>query len=246
MPNKPSPPETDVSHSVVKRHITEESREPGAYNPEVKRESDGKWKKGGGSPCPGGRALSATLFSRKIKEMAGKDGGELVIFAFSVLRGTLKFPMEVPSKDGVVTLETVPNVRERLDALKWLRENGWGKALPASEMIDPEELPEVEEGGNSAPELLERAQRLLGKVTSYMDARMQAGAALTPADLAAVAAIASGLSGLQGVDEKLAKSGPGASMGDEELRAAILRALPLEVLRAEVEKRSAEVKEESK
>lgn len=200
--------------------------------PESLRNADGTWKKGGPSPCPGGRALAATRFARTIKEMdAEGDGKELVRFAWSVMRGDVKVPTEVPTKEGIVSLMVLPTVRERLEALKWLRENGWGKSLPASEMVDPDEIPEPETPEASPHGLVSQSQRMLARMLASLDAQVRAG--LIPSEQFAGSFVDAvrALSDINREERELAKQGAAAGLADAELISAVLANLPVEKLR---------------
>ena len=109
----------------------------------VEAREGGRWTKGGPSPCPGGRGLANTRFARRVRE-ATKDGADIVDFHLRVLSGDARMDEVVNVKDSGPTLfERGPNIFERQTSAKSLREWGWGKALPSSQMVDPEELEQV-------------------------------------------------------------------------------------------------------
>lgn len=79
----------------------------------------------GQSGNPSGRPAG---FARRIRELT-RNGEELVEFALKVLRGEIS---TLDTKgEGVV----LPNFKERIEALKWLSERGWGRAPESS--VDP-------------------------------------------------------------------------------------------------------------
>lgn len=80
--------------------------------------NDGRINKGGRPPS----------FGKRIRELTA-DGEELVQIALSVARGTLSI-MTPMGKDAVL-VAVLPSAREVLEAVKWLKESGWGKAREA-------------------------------------------------------------------------------------------------------------------
>lgn len=104
------------------------------------------WVKGQ-SGNPAGRPKMASQLARLARSKT-QDGLELVEFAVAVMRG------EVVGAPGAQGDEPErPSVHDRMDALKWLADRGWGKAVEHIEIEDSrtgEQSP-----ATIAPELLE-------------------------------------------------------------------------------------------
>ncbi len=81
--------------------------------------------KKGISGNPSGRPKS---FGESIRRLT-RDGEELVQLALKVLRGKLSVKMF--DKEGNPH-DAEPSIKERLEAMKWLADRGWGKALDLS------------------------------------------------------------------------------------------------------------------
>jgi hypothetical protein len=62
------------------------------------------------------------------------QGEELVLFALSVMRGEALGATS--TKDGDTAEVETPSVHDRLDAMKWLADRGWGKAIEHIEIED--------------------------------------------------------------------------------------------------------------
>ena len=77
----------------------------------------------GKSGNPGGRPAGLMQAIRA----ETKDGKELAAFAFKVLRGEAIAKRKV-SELGGLEVVVYPDTRERLEALKWLGDRGFGKA----------------------------------------------------------------------------------------------------------------------
>ena len=66
-----------------------------------------------------------------------KDGKILLDFMVDVLQGKpQKVDLVIPGPDGEkrVTVEKTPEVRDRIEAVKWLGDRGWGKPLQQVDM----------------------------------------------------------------------------------------------------------------
>lgn len=71
-------------------------------------------------------------FGRYIREVTGESGEALFAIAWKIARGKLRAEDWVVTKMGeAVPVDKKPSIRERLDAVKFLAEHGFGKA-PAS------------------------------------------------------------------------------------------------------------------
>lgn len=67
-------------------------------------------------------------FGARIREVT-QDGAELVTIALAVARGKLTIePTEEEKAKGGEVVEQVPTPKERLAAVAWLADRGWGKA----------------------------------------------------------------------------------------------------------------------
>jgi hypothetical protein len=84
---------------------------------------------------PGGRPKGIMRYARE----QTKDGKELIDFALSVLRGTLVINRTVLDREGEpVTIEDSPSVRDRLQALEYVTDRGFGKAVEVSVDLTPQ------------------------------------------------------------------------------------------------------------
>lgn len=101
------------------------------------------WGKGQ-SGNPGGRSKTQAMLARLCRSNT-RDGLDLVEFAMKVLRGEVE--VLVPTKLGVV--DVGPSVRDRLTAMQWLSDRGWGKTPDAAE---------DEQGEPAIPSKLDEAQ----------------------------------------------------------------------------------------
>jgi hypothetical protein len=101
----------------------------------------------GQSGNPGGRIKGFGWLIRK----RTKNGRELVDLALSVLRGELSVVAGVDSNGR--PYEVAPAIKERMDALKWLAERGFGKVpqvvIDLSTADDDELRAEVERRANA-------------------------------------------------------------------------------------------------
>lgn len=213
-------------------------RAKGPRKPEL-RDASGRLPDGrfapGASGCPGGRALAVTRFARHIKELDGEDGKAIVRIAFSIARGELTWT-EYVGKEAL-PIQAEPSARDRMDAVRWLRENGWGKAVPASELIDPDELPPLTEIEASSAAHLNQAQRLLSGLMSHIERQMQAGVSVSGEMAQALATAVQTLATSAKEERELAKAGAGSALSDADLNAQVVAAMPDDVLRAELERR---------
>lgn len=98
----------------------------------IGRNGSGQWLPGT-SGNPGGNPRQAG-FAAAVRE-ATNDGADLRAFAISFYKGEIKD--EVFNADGAIVRIT-PKAKERFEAVKWLRDSGWGR-LPA--VVDPETSP---------------------------------------------------------------------------------------------------------
>ena len=102
----------------------------------------GRAFKPGQSGNPSGRPKG---FNHLIRDETD-DGKELVLLAIKIMRGKM-------SVRGFGGMKFRPSVRERLEALKWLADRGWGKAV---ESIDVKQDMTVSISiGRQAPKLVE-------------------------------------------------------------------------------------------
>lgn len=112
-----------------------------------------RWTKGQPSANPGGRPKG---FSRLIREKCGQDGEKLIEFALSVLNGELTITQEkMQAGSGeVLALQIPPTIAERLEALKWLADHGYGKAVASLQLSGPGGGPvQLEASASGAPAL---------------------------------------------------------------------------------------------
>jgi hypothetical protein len=73
------------------------------------------------------------MLARLARNRTG-DGLELIEFALSVLRG------EAIGRTGKGESEVeTPSIRDRIEAMKWLADRGWGKAVETVEIHDETE-----------------------------------------------------------------------------------------------------------
>lgn len=79
------------------------------------------FKKGNSGGC--GRPKSFNYLIRR----ETKGGKELVQLAVDIMRGLLRVK-------GYGGIDTNPTIKERFEALKWLADRGWGKALESYEV----------------------------------------------------------------------------------------------------------------
>lgn len=104
------------------------------------------WEKGQSGNLAGRpRGTHGAMLARMIRS-GTKQGAELVEFAQEVLRG--KITVQIVTKDGEV-VDIGPSVKDRLDAMKWLADRGWGRTPDATTGDDgepavPPELGETE------------------------------------------------------------------------------------------------------
>lgn len=87
----------------------------------------------GGRPARGG-------FERKLRELAGPDGKRLAEFAFAVLAADVdKLKSEIakddwaamsPEQRAAIIVSAVPKLAERIQALHFIADHGYGKAPP--------------------------------------------------------------------------------------------------------------------
>lgn len=217
---------------MAKRKQPELTKHSGEKSEEPVRRPDGTFAPGS-SGCPGGRGLAVTRFARLIREES-QDGRELVLLGFRIIRGE-EMQDVVTGKGDVV--QVPPSVREKLEAARYLREWGWGKALPASEMTDPEELPEAVLVDSSPQGLLTAAQVLLVRLLSQVDAQSRGGLPLSDAALTGLGEAIRGFVSLRKADDDMQQKGPAGKLTDADLKKDVARTLTDDELRAEVERR---------
>ncbi len=199
----------------------------------------GRWTAGGPSPCPGGRGLANTRFARRVRE-ATKDGGDIVDFHLEVLGGTAKMNEVVSVKDvGPVLFERGPNITERQMSAKALREWGWGKALPSSQMVDPDELERPAATDGSPAAVLDVASTALAEVVLTIRAMVQQGALPSPELVQALGTTSSAFATLAKERRELDKADPASKLPTEELRKQALAAMSEDELREELQRRKA-------
>lgn len=112
-----------------------------------------RWKKGQPSANPGGRPKG---LARLIREKCGQDGEKLIEFALSVLHGELTITQEkMQAGSGeVLALQIPPTIAERIEALKWLADHGYGKAVASLQLSGPGGGPlQLEASTNTGPVL---------------------------------------------------------------------------------------------
>jgi hypothetical protein len=112
---------------------------PAASPPPPARDAQGRLLPGH-SGNPAGRPGGTKGFAALIREQSG-DGEELVRIAFQTLRGELQRREWMGASEGPVQVVTTPSVKESLDALKWLADRGWGKAVETVELSGPDGQP---------------------------------------------------------------------------------------------------------
>lgn len=87
-------------------------------------------------------------FSRAIREVCGNDPTELARIGLDIARGKLSIdvvrPMKLPTGPNSARivnhrLKEVPNHTQRLEALEFLRDTGWGKPLQQIEISEVEQ-----------------------------------------------------------------------------------------------------------
>ena len=110
-----------------------------------------------------------------------------------------------------------------------------GREVAPSEL--PEDIPLPPAGETSPARQLQTALELLERDLSYLKARMEAGVVLSENERAALRNNAQILATLAKEDRELAKAGPAAQLSDDKLSAEVLAGMPLEAIRAEVERR---------
>jgi hypothetical protein len=108
--------------------------------------------KPGASGNPRGRPKG---FGKRIRELT-QDGEELIDIALKVARGELTVSTPVGKDADMIDLE--PTARERMDAVKWLADRGWGRA-PEVEDDAPVEDDEESVDVKGAKAILEVARR---------------------------------------------------------------------------------------
>lgn len=94
----------------------------------------------GNTANPLGRPGGSKGFAALIREQS-KEGAELVDVAFQVLRGELVRREWMGASEGPLEVMVTPTVKESLDALKWLADRGWGKAVETVELSGPDGQP---------------------------------------------------------------------------------------------------------
>ncbi len=93
----------------------------------------------GQSGNPSGRPKGGAGFSKAIREES-KDGQELWEFAFAVMRGQV----EVKEIVGNMVVNVGPSLKDRMDAMKWLADRGFGKVPETAEDVDAPRAEEME------------------------------------------------------------------------------------------------------
>ena len=94
----------------------------------------------GQSGNPSGRPKGGAGFAKAIRNES-KDGKELYEFAFAVMRGQT----EVKAIVGNMVVNVGPSLKDRMDAMKWLADRGFGR------------VPESVEDGDTSSEEMARA-----------------------------------------------------------------------------------------
>lgn len=95
------------------------------------------WPKGY-CPNPAGRPVS---LSARIQKQT-KDGEELVAIMLKIARGTLEVTNTTIGKDGESRdYTTSPSHRDRIAAVEWLTERGWGKVQSEVKVSNPDGTP---------------------------------------------------------------------------------------------------------
>jgi hypothetical protein len=133
-------------------------KKEGASPPPPARDAQGRLLPGH-SGNPGGRPKG---FANLIREQT-EDGAELVRIALETLRGTLQRREWMGASEGPLEVVTTPSVKDSLDALKWLADRGWGKAVETVELSGPDGQPlQSETKVTHAPLNPERIANVLG------------------------------------------------------------------------------------
>jgi hypothetical protein len=174
--------------------------------------------------------LAVTRLARYARQQT-EDGRDLVDHLVRVLRGEALDTVIVKGPDGVQAPVEVPcSVSVRNQAAMQLREWAFGKSLPASEMVDPEELPDIVLTGTSPTELLTQAQVLLVRLLATLEAQSRAGLPLAANSLGALSDAVRNMAVLRKTEEELAKLSKAGTLPDLELLAQVLRKAPKAML----------------
>jgi hypothetical protein len=87
-----------------------------------------------------------------------QDGLDLIEFAIRVMKGEekereVRITTDTKGRKKSITVDVPPSLEDRMDAMKWLADRGWGKAVESVEIKDdtapvPGTIPakELEEG----------------------------------------------------------------------------------------------------
>lgn len=141
-------------------------------------------------------------------------------------------------KDSGPTLfERGPNIFERQTSAKSLREWGWGKALPSSQMVDPEELEQVPTADASPGAVLDVASTALAEVVLTIRAMVKGGALPSPELVSALGTTSNAFATLAKERRELEKADESAKLPTDELKRRALAALSDEEIQAEVARR---------
>lgn len=109
---------------------------PGGYKKlNGKAHSRGKEWKPGQSGNPGGKPK---MFGSLIRDKT-KQGEELVTLMLRIARGSLKIKQEYVTRAGTVaTYNIVPAHDDRIKAVEWLTNRGWGKVAETMVLANPD------------------------------------------------------------------------------------------------------------
>jgi hypothetical protein len=170
------------------------------------RDTSGRWLAGGPSPNPGGIPKRAL----ELRRLALEHAPEALARAIAMMS----------HYDAEVADIGITHVLNR------------ALGRPSA----PAELPEDEAPStpvDTTPNgLLTLSMAALGRVLANLHGRADAGHPLSQAEVETLASAARTLSVLAKEERELQKAGPGAALSDEALVDAVLKALPLEKLRA--------------
>ena len=104
---------------------------------------------------PGGRTRSKTTGIAALAREVCKDGRELVEFFRDVYKGTLTCRQLVMHNGEPSIQDVPPNLTQRMEAGRWLKETGWGRAWRQKE-----EEPETEDTQLSDEAIISHLQSL--------------------------------------------------------------------------------------
>jgi hypothetical protein len=75
--------------------------------------------------------------AKKIRELAGEEGEELAVIAFKIAKGKLKIAKPVVADGDIVMVKVRPSAKERMEAVKWMGDRGFGKTPQTVQVTGP-------------------------------------------------------------------------------------------------------------